>query len=497
MIAKILPWIIFSLFGYFLIGQTFGAKLGMIDDHEIMLFLGSDGRIGLGEIPQIVASTEVGQWGKYERFRPSYYTLRVIESALWRDNATLWYVARYVMLVIFLSLSYYLLATILPAVLAYGVVFYLLTLPFWSDILTRLGPSEIYAAVGLVLFLYGFLTKRSWMWFVGYLVAVGSKENMLILFPLMLIMGMIAWWNHKLTRAELLLMIAASVYTFWIAVGIALATAKAGVDVYGTKISYTERIITLWRHKRYIIESQRLYMAVVAVLAMILTAWKQRKLSTYFWVMLATGLVVISQYIFYNNTLPTNMRYDFPGVVGLKLLNIVAFGWMINFVKQFRVGRIIQVGLVVLCLLVLGRQVTKGGYIRIRNQANGVALETAYFNKTLVTMTTKLKDNPDKPLVFVSSHYLDYEPIVSISRFLRAKGVTNNLMLSYQGQVTADDDQLAKTLESEMLKVTLEGAVIPAFAYFSANTSPRDNCYSLIMTKELTSPCQSIVDYAN
>ena len=43
--AKLLPIVVFAVFGYYLMGGLFSARLGMIDDHEIPYFLGSDGVI--------------------------------------------------------------------------------------------------------------------------------------------------------------------------------------------------------------------------------------------------------------------------------------------------------------------------------------------------------------------------------------------------------------------------------------------------------------------
>ena len=65
---------------YALFGSMLGAKWSPIDDHEIMWFLGPDGRIGWSEIPRVLMTqTEVGHFGgALARYRPSYYFLRVL-----------------------------------------------------------------------------------------------------------------------------------------------------------------------------------------------------------------------------------------------------------------------------------------------------------------------------------------------------------------------------------------------------------------------------------
>ncbi len=160
-----LPWIVFAVFGFYLIGNNFNAKLGMIDDHEIAMFLGSDGKVSVDEFPKEILKTEIGQWGSYLRYRPSYYTLRVLETALWRDDARLWYLSRYLMLVVSMVLGYQIMIMYFPQIVSYLFIFYIMTMPFWPDMLTRLGPSEMYALPAVLLFVYGLIKNKLWIVF--------------------------------------------------------------------------------------------------------------------------------------------------------------------------------------------------------------------------------------------------------------------------------------------------------------------------------------------
>src|SRR3989339_1434051 len=96
---KIFPLLVFLLFGYYLLGANFTAKLGIIDDHEVSWFMGEKGKVEITDIPQVLSRTELGQFGEYKRFRPSYYLLRVIETVAWGNNAGAWYFARYLLFV--------------------------------------------------------------------------------------------------------------------------------------------------------------------------------------------------------------------------------------------------------------------------------------------------------------------------------------------------------------------------------------------------------------
>ncbi len=242
MIRKIIPLIVFAIFGFYLMGANFQAKLGIIDDHEIAWLLGPDGRVSIREFVPTLLKTEVRQWGTYLRYRPSYYALRVAETALWKDKATLWYGTRYVIFVVSMLLMYWILSNYVPGIVAYAVIFYVFTMPFWPDLLTRLGPSEIYAVPASLIFAYGILKNRLWMVAIGYAVCVGAKENFLVLFPFLLAWIFCKWKAKKLQKRDWLVTLILTIYTTFIVTAILVATAKAGTDVYGTQISYRYRI---------------------------------------------------------------------------------------------------------------------------------------------------------------------------------------------------------------------------------------------------------------
>src|SRR6478672_3065780 len=72
----------------------FQAKFWIVDDHQIITTLGPSKSFGVADIPEAVLGGEVGQPFVAQRFRPSYIVLRVLETYLWRDNATAWFVTR-------------------------------------------------------------------------------------------------------------------------------------------------------------------------------------------------------------------------------------------------------------------------------------------------------------------------------------------------------------------------------------------------------------------
>jgi hypothetical protein len=487
---KWLPWLVFAIFGYYLVGANFSAKLGIIDDHEIAMFLGSDGKIKISEIPAVLMTTEVGQWGTYLRYRPSYYTLRVIETALWQDNATLWYVSRYGMLVLAMVLGWKIMSRYFPEVVAYIFIFYLMTIPFWTDLLTRLGPSEIYGVVALPLLIYGMQHRRLWMIVVGYIVAIGAKENFLVLFPILLLYFGYQQYNKLIGRKEVFTIIILTLYTVFIVGAIQTATSKAGADIYGTSISYSDRFARLYSYKRFIVESRHLQIALaiffVGVAKLIgdvykkgITVLRNNSIFNHLVVAGVVGVSIASQYIFYDSQLPSNIRYDYPVMLLFPTLQLVAVSLLIRLLPKkvwgIRVSHAIYVGLVIGMLAFIFRR----GYSPIQTKSRQVVHDSQKFDQQIKNIVQVAHEDLSNTLVFVSDKYFSFEPIISVGRYLTAKEVANKMILSYAKEEGVSDP-LGLELE-EKFAASMEGraGIDDPFARFSP-------------TERLSKPCSSV-----
>lgn len=491
---KWLPILAFIALAYYLVGANFSARLGIIDDHEIPLFLGQDGKIAVSEIPQVLAGTEVGKWGEYQRFRPSYYGLRVMEAAVWRDNASGWYAFRFLLLVVSLCLGWLILTNYFPPLIAYLTVFYLMTQTYWSDIWNRLGPSEAYAVPAVLMSLYGMMKGKVWMVAAGYAIAVGSKENLLVLLPFLGLFAGLRIWKKLANRNEILIYLLLGLYTIWIVAGIYLGTQKTGGDVYGTSLSLKDRLLTLYSYKRYIIESRNAYLPVLlgvaAAVGAVFLGYKhglrtviRHPLAKPMVTILAIAGVIGSQFIFYNNQLPSNSRYDFPAMTLFPILNLTAVYALIQGLPRknpWKTVRFFIYGVTAIVLIVL---TASRGYSQIRERGRQNAVATQKFAVAVDQATLSLKQNPDSRAIFVSANYWDYEPTVSVARYLESRGVENRFELHYQ-PLSPADNPLGQELENRM-KGVMEGVPDPdrVFTRFSPVTDAPGLCVSLIFGK--------------
>lgn len=495
----ILPWAVFTLFAYFLIGQNFGAKLGIIDDHEIATFLGPDGKVGIEELVPTLMTTEVGQWGVATRYRPSYYSMRILETAIWRDDARLWYGARFISLVISMVLAWKILSIYFPGVIAYLFVFYALTMPFWPDILTRLGPSEIYAVPALLFFVYGLIKNNLAMITISYLVAVGGKENLLILLPILVVRLVILAINKKLSKSELFANLFSLGYTIFIIMGVVIATNRAGVDFYLNNISYSERISQTWEMIPTIIQNRHMAVPLLAFGLAIVFAWWQKlfaRVRQHAWLGITLLLIALSQYVFYNNILPTNGRYDFPALLLFPIFDLVVAKMLIQLSAKLQIAKYIKLAIYLgLCIFMLAF-IVKRGYVLTQNSARNNAILTAKFDANLNQVTEVARLNPESTLVFVSNKYFSFEPMISVARFLTARKIANKIVIDYTREPKVDDP-LGIELETRITD-SMEGNLTDdkSFERFSPKSQLEGECYSVTFSPALPSPlCPNIASF--
>lgn len=487
------------LFAFYLVGGNLRAAMGMVDDHEIARFLGNDGRLELREIPGTLLATEIGQWGRFLRYRPAYYSFRVLETLLWRDNASLWYAFRLVLLAASLILGCRILALWLPRPLACLYTAFLMTLPFWPDILTRLGPSEIYALPAFLLFIHGMAANNLWLSAAGYAVCIGSKENFLILFPIL------AGWflyrrarGHRSAKESILAGILAG-YTLFILLAILVATGKAGTDVYGTPIGYGRRMAEFVARIPTILRDANLLPALLVMAAgagLILRkgateGWRNaahHPLAIHTLILALTLGVIASQFVYYDNRLPSGTRYDFPAMLLLPALNLMAMGTTVEMFRGHALGGIVRRAVYACVILLCAMEIHRQGYGRIRTAAAKNANRTRAFQSEIANAARVLTAHPEADVVFVSQSCSDTEYIVSVSRYLEAEGITNRFILHY----TPGPDRgkaLGQMLQQRLLDVMRgHAARHRLFKRFSSG-EPRQPCFCITFRNAPGLPC--------
>lgn len=489
-----------------LLGQNLWAKWWIIDDHEIMWFLGAAGRLSITEIGPKLMQTEIGPGSSLERFRPAYYILRLLETWAWGRQPALWYAFRELIFAFFLS-SLWEAARVRVGFIAAGIlVLYTASFAFWSDIFARLGPSEAYAVLGLGLVILGVAVvdrapESTWGWVLllfGTVVAAGSKENFVLL--ALLCIGELLYWGLKGKAAtpSWLCVAAALLWCGWIAGVVLLRTQHTGADVYGNSVSLVARLGEVLRGAE-----QPGIVPIYGFLVAFLVGWYWARLKNESLVRacrsvaIAAFLIIgvyLSQVAFYNGNWPTGDRYDFPGMLGWPAMLFLAMWFGQHLGRSLPATSVWQKpvkGAVLLAGLVAVAANASGfAIIRIVSATN--VRRTAHFAEVIDQLSRLADDHPAYPVLFQSDNPWDYEPLWSYPRFLTAYGVRNDKYLLW----TSTARQSSTFLESLNTKLAeyssagLPGEYLP-LSQFNGSS---DACILVVLTGTPARPCQFQVD---
>jgi len=247
-------WLYFS--------ELLRGKLGLIDDHEYLSYLGPDRVISWVEFWDLVAQSEAGNWGASTRFRPGYQFLRILQTKFFLGDASLWYSSRLVLFAFALSIigfSVWVLAgrilrsnklsawkvLVVQALATVWVILSTISLSSWSDIVTRLGPSEIFVFVGVSLMCFGLVlmpsSAKSWIWGatanIGFILAVANKENAVLFLVPLIIFIIIHLSRDSFPRLNILMLVFSTLFGAWVAGSVLVAVSRTGVDIYNEQRS--------------------------------------------------------------------------------------------------------------------------------------------------------------------------------------------------------------------------------------------------------------------
>jgi hypothetical protein len=490
-------------------GAAIQSQWSIIDDHEIMLYLGADGKLNLREIPSLLMQTEVGAWGAWPRYRPTYFFLRLVETAIWGMNPMLWYACR-VILVGIATLVFWKLTSGSLGKLGAGLLcMYTLTFPYWNELVGRLGPSETYVVIGLPVYIAGVaaavradsktpITKvvACVAILVGSVICVGSKENLLLLaLPSTYLLVRAA------RRRDAMLFAAAAgslLFAAFVAGSILVSVSKTGLDIYDKPVAIGPRLVEIlvFLQNRHLVTPFSMLVAVtvgVGALSLLPRWTRQLRASirwTAFW-LAALCVVFATQLVFYGPNWPvTIMRYGYPGLLyypaSILILYRLARGLLAGYSAEETAQHALKASLLASLVVVIIYHEGYAGAIRAM-QAN--VAETREFTTRLERLVDRLQQDETLQLVVESSGVLDYEPVFGYPRFLTAYGVRNPLFLRINGYGSASfPPGLGQRLAAELEAISSNGN--RDYLSLSSLEEQPSRCISLYLSSEYPTSCE-------
>jgi hypothetical protein len=435
----------FSISLYFF-RSNLKIQLGPIDDHEIVRFLGSDKRLWIWQIPSVLLEkTEVGSYGESSRFRPTYYLLRLLETSAFGVDATNWYFARIFMVTLtcfFLTLGLIKLITLknsfVDLLLGASFILSVCSLTAWQDIIARLGPSEIYLALGFSIFFHlstvlalDTFSKKSWLLLCAtYVLTLGAKENGIFLSLPFLILGIYVFLMSSKKSFIIISFVLSNLIGVLISAGWLLGMRSAGGDVYGNSRTFETAQYQILQSLVYLRHSKEFGFAVSAVLIYFIVAKVLRKrLHRSFWyILILEGnlhVLIISEKIFYNSDFG-NLRYAIITQISSLLLLAVSIILVLNTLLLinssryfFNAGVVIVFGLLLLREIIPTAQQIKANFELVTENAR---VGTEGWQNLLTDIRDDLLKTKVDAIVIQINNVWDFEPAYAFSQYLEFYG---------------------------------------------------------------------------
>jgi hypothetical protein len=461
-----------GVLAFYLIGrQIWAANWWLIDDHEIFSFLGNRDRLPLSELfHTLFTKTEVGTLDG--RFRPSYYLLRVLETCLWGTDVHLWYLTRTACFALFVASTWWLFIRLGRFWLGTALMVPVLTLPFWSDVWARLGPSETYGAAATGLLILGLLAlhsaEKNWQRnlsaatiVLATIVLIGSKETFI---PIAAIGP--AALLFEAARRRLSIAVTAIAMTLICAAGLAVVgatwkvTSDMGGDIYANKIDGIGLLRAALLSRRELLFPLLCYVAAIGIMGLAakrsgksFSEWQRSTL----WIAMLFGYlsaVLVSQHIVYRAVaMPTGMRYDFPTVLFGPFAFAVLAWYVLHHIELNVSDRFADFASLALAIGVLGWYAPT-----LRSFASSPlpqAVEdnikrTSAFFPTVQSIVSSARQSPQGPIILEAYGAGAYEPIYSMQAYLRALGASNLIAVRFYPDA-ASNGALYDGLERRML----------------------------------------------
>lgn len=523
----------FASTAYFF-GQMRHAQISLVDDHEILRFLGPDHRLLVWEIPALLGATEVGEFGAAGRFRPVYYTLRMLEASLFGDSAALWYLARMGMLAFiaatFGTLTYLAVrrrvaswwGAVLAAVTGAIVAFTVVTLPSTPDIVTRLGPSEIYVGVAVALLAVGMV--RAWRapqslsgWIltaIAIMLAVGSKEDAILLVVPVGVLVVLRF--SAVTRRGWVAGVLGTAFVVVTVVAAALLRGNASnsSDIYGQSRSVNGFLEVIPGNSALLM----VVLSMICALACALRAsedpanrpegaWRLVRLRDWLLsrplliVTFASLWLVLGEAFFYQNyILPSGFlygRYGFLTELATLVAVTSAVVALVAVVRErSRTDRLVSFGLAAAFLIVSPYGVQYATAMSdYRILAAGAAAKTNYVHTAIMSGVASLEAHPDAQALIIAQGALDYERVYSLAEHLAFYADRPQSFLRVDAEPGQADSPFSADLVEQLVDMAKTGNLDEGWRIAPASERESDRftvCFSFETAPEDTGGCDVV-----
>lgn len=461
-----------ALLVYSMFSASLGSKWSFVDDQEIVYYLGSDHKISLAEAWDIYFNeTEIGKFGSYQRFRPAYYAIRLFESWLFGDQLVRWYWTNLLIFAAFLATFWFLSAEKIGFIAAGLITFFIATSYYWIDVFARLGPSEPYAVLGLIMFALGVpALYRGWNLRLGWsliclgtMIMIGSKENFFVILIPLAYIAFDHYRKHALGAWSWVWLAVTAAWCLWILAAIAVAVGGTGLDIYQHSVGISDKAAVFAAALQRWDVIALLGLCVTAWLAAYLTRTRDLRLSRLSIVLSASvsflTIVYLTQFLIYGWDFPNQDRYDFPGFLVGPLCGVLLIWYFreITRLPEYKYYSRAVFAIALLACAWLAYSHVDG--IRIARQESLRHVWRSYrWTRNVMRLESISQQYPDHTLIFQANQPIgDFMVALTYNPFLRYVGVSNPMSVIWIGGPPESFDGLSANFVRDLQIASLHG----------------------------------------
>ena len=460
----------------FMLWPIKSGELWIIDDHEIVYqahqYKSLESANFFSRYTTVLMQTEVGNPDTSTRYRPVYYAVRTLKSALIGDNAKAWFSLNALYCLVGIASLGLALGRFFPWYITLPFMALTMALPFHRDLWSRLGPAEIDAFTYCMLFCLAVSRirekgeKAGWAWpccNIAVALSIGCKENfLLLLFPLAIIT--VYGLMQKSIQPRRLWWLAFPMLITYPVVRVVVRTIDIGHNIYVQDTSsqgLMSKALLFFSSTGFLICAVCLTMLLLLHAVMYIRirrdflrkllpiTLKQEDICYSLVAIITLAALVAGNFVFYTGQVPIGNRYAFPYYFLLSALALCPLYPLVpNIISGYASSLKFKSIVIIMAIVTIVAPSTLiyGNRQTIKNHMQFVSA----FKNSL----NEAKGYREIFLINAGQPIISYEPYYSLNRYATAGYLP--CPVSYFPLFTEPDSEFHQMLEDDLRSTLLE-----------------------------------------
>jgi hypothetical protein len=423
----------------FIYYEIFYFEFNVIDEHQIVNLIGSDGYLQFQDFKDYISNTFLDIVnGKLRTTLINLYW--PIETILFQNNSKFYYILRFIIINIFFISLFFSIKKYIGKNYSFILTLVFLVSSGIDDIFTRIIVPEFLTLFCLIFILPIFLkvsdtiysndikyeisTKDIIVYTIFFSLLFFSKESLIpfIVVPIFFLYSF-KKKNNLFNISNFLILLFFILYIY-LNINLIINDTDTIKGVIDLNIGNLIRIFL--KFSQYIFTTYFVHLLLLFYSIIRLKQFQQ--LKNIFLFIFLNSILIFYQFLIYNGNLPSGTRYDF-------LLNFLFFinsFYLIKIfqkknleIKNFKINNLFAIYLIFIFIIKMP------SIIDIKQKIQNKKIQRDHFHSKILEIKSLINDNQQN-IILRSFNVWDYELILSIFRYVRFYDIKNNIYLKLE-----------------------------------------------------------------